>query len=118
MPEMAEELVVRWIALKIIYSDREHFGLKFKEPAPWVFDQVSGIALSKDLLVADIARMVGIPSREVLELNPKIKPSAGVLPAQVKGKTLFHSIAVPKGKGSVLLEKLKANGYLLERPKS
>ncbi len=76
-----------------------------------MFDQVTGISLTKDLPVAEISRMVEIPSREILELNPKLKPSSGVFPAQVKGKTQIHSISVPKGKGSILLEKLKADGY-------
>jgi membrane-bound lytic murein transglycosylase D len=118
LPETTEELVVRWIALKIISGHREHFGLKFKESAPLAFDQVSGITLSKDLQVADVGHMVGIASRQVLELNPKIKTTSGVFPSQFKGKTLIHSIAVPKGKGSILLEKLKSGGYVSEQPKS
>lgn len=118
LPDAAEELVVRWIALKIIFSHRDHFGLKFGESTPLVFDQVSGLTLNKDLPVAEIARMVGVPSREILEMNPKVKPSSGVFPAQVKGKAQVHSIAVPKGKGAVLLQKLRTDGYVSEAPKS
>lgn len=118
LPDPAEELVVRWIALRIIAANRGHFGLNFRDSPPLVFDQVTGLVFNKDLPVAEVARMVGLPSREILELNPKVKPSSGVFPAQIKGKTLIHSIAVPKGKGAILLEKLKAGGYVSGAPKS
>lgn len=117
LPDPAEELVVRWIALKIIAANRGYFGLNFRDASPLVFDQVTGLAFNKDLPVAEVARMVGLPSREILELNPKVKPSSGVFPAQIKGKAQIHSIAVPKGKGAILLEKLKAGGYVSEAPK-
>ncbi|MBI5251919.1 MAG: hypothetical protein HY912_20700 [Desulfomonile tiedjei] len=118
LPDVAEDLTVRCIALKIIYSNRDYFGLKFKSAPPFTCDLVADVALTKDLPVAEVARMVGIPSRVVLELNPKLKPSSGLFPAQVKGKAHVHSIAVPKGKGSVLLEKLKMDGYVMQSPKS
>ena len=41
----------------------------------FTFDQVTGLQLTKDLPIAEIARMTGVPPREILRLNPKIKPS-------------------------------------------
>lgn len=117
LPENAEDLVVRWIALWIINSHRDFYGLKFKDAPPFTFDQVTGLVLNKDLSVAEIAHMTGVPPREILELNPKIKVSAPVLPATVRGKSLTHTIAAPKGKGLILVDKLKKGGYVAESPK-
>jgi hypothetical protein len=117
LPENAEDLVVRWIALWIINSHRDVYGLKFKDSAPFTFDQVTGLVLSKDLSVAEIAHITGVPPREILELNPRIKAATPVLPAKAKGKNLSHTIAAPKGKGWVLVDKLKKEGYVAESPK-
>jgi hypothetical protein len=117
LPESAEDLVVRWMALCIINGHREFYGLRFKDAAPFIFDQVTGLVLSKDLTVAEIAHMVGVPPREILQLNPKIKAATPVLPAKALGKSLSHTIAAPKGKGWILVDKLKKGGYLDESPK-
>jgi len=117
LPETAEDLVVRWIALWIINGHREVYGLKFKGAPPFTFDQVTGLVLNKDLTVAEIAHMTGVPPREILELNPRIKAAAPVLPATSRGKSLSHTIAAPKGKGWVLVDKLKKGGYVAESPK-
>jgi membrane-bound lytic murein transglycosylase D len=110
----AEDLIVRWIALGIISAHRDQYGLAFKARPPVAFDQVTDLILAKDLSVAEIARITEITSRGVLELNPKIRSSAAALPANVNGKPYAHSIAAPKGKGWVLVEKLKTGGYLAE----
>lgn len=117
LPDNAEDLVVRWIALWIINTHREVYGLKFKDSPPFTFDQVTGLVLNKDLPVAEIAHMTGVPPREILELNPRIKATSPVLPATAKGKSVSHTIAAPKDKGWVLVEKLKKEGYLAESPK-
>ncbi len=118
LPEPAEELVARWIALKIIVSEKQYFGLDFKESHPFVFDQVAGIRLSKDLPVAVVARILNMPARELMELNPKLRPSSGIFPAEVKGTPVVHSISVPRGKGSLLLRELGKEGYIAVPPKS
>ncbi|MDQ7782450.1 MAG: hypothetical protein RDU20_06215 [Desulfomonilaceae bacterium] len=107
-----EILIPRWIALTIIGTHGPYYGLTFKKPAPLTFDQVTGLVLTKDLPIADIARMTGTPPREILKLNPKIKPSAGRFPAKVSGKNRAHTIAAPRGKGWVLVNKLKKEGFL------
>ncbi len=117
LPQNAEDFVVRWIALWIINGHRDIYGLKFKDPPPFTFDQVTGLVLSKDLTVAEIAHMTGVPSREILELNPRIKATSPTLPATARGKTLSHTIAAPKGKGWVLVDKLKKGGYVVGSPK-
>jgi len=110
--ENPELLIPRWVALTIIGSHGSSYGLKFTKPAPLTFDQVTGLILTKDLPIAEIARITGVPPREILELNPKIKPSAGLFPAKVAGKQQAHTIAAPRGKGWVLVNKLKEMGFL------
>lgn len=117
LSDNAEYLIPRWIALSIISSHRQEYGLKFKAPPPLTFDQVTGVILLKDLPIGEIARMIGVPARVILELNPKIKPSAGVFSAKVDGKRAVHTIAAPRGKGWVLVNKLKKEGFLGSAPK-
>jgi hypothetical protein len=112
LPDPAEDMIVRWIALGIIHSNREAFRLGWRAVQPATFDQVSQLILSKDLPVGEIARMSGVSAREILDLNPKIKPSSGILPARIDGKSLTHTIAAPKGKGRDVVDKLKKEGYL------
>lgn len=112
LPEDVEDLVVRWVALGIIDRNREHFGLKVKEAPPLAFDQISGVVLTKDLPLAEIARFTNTSPRLILELNPKIRPAKPLFPAVVDGKTVVHSFAAPRGKGRHLVEKLQEAGYL------
>jgi hypothetical protein len=115
LPDTAEDLIVRWIALGIINTHKEALGLKLKNIAPLTFDQITGLSLAKDLSVAEISRISGVSSREIMDMNPKLKPSAGMFPATEKGKGLTHVIAVPKGKGWLVVKKLKEAGYLSSR---
>ncbi len=112
LPEAAEEVVLRWIALYIIDSNRGAYGLRFKDAPPIVFDQIAGLALAKDLTVAEIARITHVPPREILRLNPKLKPATGAFPAKSGGKSPTHTVAAPRGTGTALLEALKKDGYL------
>ena len=112
LPDNAEDLIVRWIALGIINAHKEAFGLKLKNTPPLTFDQIAGVSLARDLPIAEISRIAGVPSREIMEINPKLKPAAGIFPALDKGKSRLHLIAVPKGKGWVVVNGLKEAGYL------
>jgi hypothetical protein len=112
LPDNAEELVVRWIAFSIISAHREAYGLRFKETPPLMFDQITALIFTKDLPVAQIAGMAGVSAREILEMNPKIKPASGLFPAKDRGRSVTHTIAVPKGKGWAVVNKLREDGYL------
>jgi membrane-bound lytic murein transglycosylase D len=112
LPDAVEDLVVRWIALSIIDDNRAEYGLRFKNGSAMTFDQLSGLVLAKDLPVAEIAQITGLSAREILRLNPKIKPSQPIFPAEMKGKKISHTLAAPRGKGKMLVEKLQQRGYL------
>jgi hypothetical protein len=117
LPENAELLIVRWIALGVIDANRNALGVDIAEAPPLTYDQVTGLLLAKDLPVSVIARMTDTPPRQIIRLNPKLKPSPGQFPAKAGGKRVSHSLAAPKGKGWALVNELRKSGYLLEKQK-
>jgi peptidoglycan lytic transglycosylase D len=117
LPANAEDLVCRWIALGIIESNPRAFGLDVSRTPPLTFDQISGLVLSKDLPVSQMAKGAGVDSLTILRLNPKIKIAKGMLPAKKKRKRISHSLAVPRGKGWNLVNYLKKKGYLAQTAK-
>lgn len=112
LPDHIEDMISRWAAFKIIGTHRSSFGLKLSDPPPLTYDNLVSIELTKDLSVADISKMIDVPSKSILELNPKIKIGSGIFPAKKNGKMLIHSIAVPSGSGKNLLDKLVEAGYV------
>ncbi|MFC1836824.1 hypothetical protein ACFL2Q_19220, partial [Thermodesulfobacteriota bacterium] len=115
LPEPAETLVARWIALAVINSNRKLYGISVKESPPLAFDSVTGLVLAKDVSIAEIARMTGVNPRKILDLNPRIKTSKGIIPATSKGKSIVHSLSAPTGKGNLLVQELRKKGYLADR---
>jgi hypothetical protein len=114
LPEVAEELVVRWMAFAIINGRRESYDIQYQDQRPFTYDQITGVSLKKDLSVADLAKILETPPREALELNPKLKGPAAFFPAADKGQTIVHSISAPKDKGSKLLNALRKEGYVAD----
>ncbi|MGO8821141.1 MAG: hypothetical protein ACLQT6_09955 [Desulfomonilaceae bacterium] len=112
LPNSVEDMLGRWAALKIIGMNKSLYGLKYADPVPLTYDNITSIELTKDLSIGDVAKFVKVSPRLILELNPKIKPNSGIFPAKVNGHPLIHSIAVPSGSGRVLLQKLQESGYL------
>lgn len=112
LPNSVEDMLGRWAALKIIGMNKSLYGLKYSDPAPLTYDNITSIELTKDLSIGDVAKFVKVPPRLILELNPKIKPNSGMFPAKINGRPLIHSIAVPSGLGRLLLQKLQESGYL------
>jgi hypothetical protein len=70
--------------------------------------------LTRDLSIGQIAQFLGLPAREVLAINPKIKANNPIFPAKVGTRIVTHTIQTPKGKGALLMEKLRQAGYLME----
>jgi hypothetical protein len=117
LPDVAEELIVRWMAFAIINGRRESYDIQFQDQRPFTYDQITGVTLKKDLSVADLARLLDTPPREALELNPKLKGPAAVFPAADHGQAIAHSIAAPKDKGNQLLNALRKEGYVADGKK-
>ncbi len=114
LPLATEQLVARWIALAIINAHRQFYDINIPPQAPLVFEQLVGIKLTRDVSIGQIAQFLGLPAREVLALNPKIKANNPIFPAKVAGRVVTHTIQTPKGKGSLLMEKLRHAGCLVE----
>ncbi len=114
LPSNIEQLITRWIALTIINAHRQFYDINVPKQAPLVFEQLVGIRLTRDLSIGQIAQFLGLPAREVLTINPKIKVNNPIFPAKVGARVVTHTIHAPKGKGSLLMEKLRSAGYLLE----
>ncbi len=112
LPDNAEEFVTRWIALGIIDSHRKTYGIKLSQPSPLTYDQVTGLLLAKDLPVSVVARITEVSSRQILEINPRVKVAKAVFPARINGKTCTHALAAPEGKGRILVKRLKEEGYI------
>jgi hypothetical protein len=112
LPSNIEQLICRWIAFTIIQSHQRFYHINIPRQTPLVFDKVMGLELSRDLSVAELAVMLGIPAREVLRLNPKLKSAVGVFPSLSSAVRLVHNINVPRGKGALLIEKLEASGHV------
>ncbi len=117
LPPNIEQLICRWIAFTIIHGHERFYHINIPRQTPLVLDKVTGLELSRDVSVAELAVMLGIPSREVLKLNPKLKSSVGTFPSLSGTMRLAHNINVPKGKGALLVEKLKASGHLTAQSK-
>lgn len=115
LPAAAESLVTRWVALAMIDGDKAFYGVQTPSPAPLSYDRVTGLILAKDLTVAQIAKLTGSSPKTILELNPRIRPGKGALPALVEGKRTPHHLSVPKGKGASLVDGLVKTGYLMEK---
>lgn len=112
LPPVTEQLITRWIALNIINTNRQFYGIDLPRQNPLVFEQLVGIRLTRDLSIAQISHLLGMPAREVLALNSKIKPTNPVFPAKVGDRVATHTMQVLKGKGALLMEKLRNEGYL------
>jgi len=114
LPLATEQLIARWIALTIINVHRQFYDINIPRQAPLVFEQLVGIRLTRDLSIGQIAQFLGLPAREVLAINPKIKANNPMFPAKVGTRIVTHTIQTPKGKGALLMEKLRQAGYLME----
>lgn len=111
LPPETEKYVPRWIALGIISSNRDFFGLKIKSGTPTSFDTLEHVKLSKDLSFADIARMLNTTPRVIWSLNSQIPFEKAVFPARNSGVIIKHTIHVPKGTGKKFLAQLNARGF-------
>ncbi len=118
LPATSEQLITRWIAFSVINAHRQFYGLHVPKQPQLVFEQLMGIKLAHDLSIAQISQFLGVPAREVLAMNPKIKPANPIFVSKVGTRFVPHTINVPKGKGALLLEKLRRANYLIETQSS
>jgi membrane-bound lytic murein transglycosylase D len=112
MPTGSETIIARLVALKLIDTHREFYGVNIKTPGPLTYDFLDRLKLRKDLPLYVVARWCGTNPRSLWELNPGVAPSAGVLPRPDKRSPSGFPLRVPKGMGRNVKKLLVKEGYL------
>ncbi|MEW6533629.1 MAG: transglycosylase SLT domain-containing protein [Thermodesulfobacteriota bacterium] len=114
MPPRSEIMIPRLIALRIIDTHRELYGVNIPTPRPLAYDFLERIKLSKDLPLHQVAQWCETNPRAIWELNPGVDPSTGILPKADKRSPLGYPLRVPKGTATKVQFMLKKDGYLAD----
>ena len=96
MPPACESVIPRLVALKIIDSHREFYGVNITPPEPAAYDFLDRLKLVKDLPLHVVAKWCGTNPRSIWELNPGVDPSTGVLPVPDKRSPSGFPLRVPR----------------------
>lgn len=112
LPEETEKYVPRLIAMWIISTNREFYGIKVPSRGSVAFDTLTKVRLRKDLSFAAMAKLLQTSPRKVWKLNAQISPARLVFPARSGQKTIAHTIRVPKGLAGRFHSQLAAHGYV------
>ncbi len=118
LPAETERYVPRWIALWLIYTHRDFYGVRVPPQPSGSFDTLHNVKLDKNLSINALAKMLDSTPREMWLLNSQIPPEKAVFPAK-SGKTkITHTIHAPKGTKAKLAAQLAAHGYIdVKKPK-
>jgi membrane-bound lytic murein transglycosylase D len=112
LPRETEDYVPRWIALHLIDTNREFYGIEIDDISPLDFDTLEHVRLSRDLPLSVVATLSGCSIRFIREINRALGIGAGSFRAKKNGKTVDHTIHVPAGFREPILDYLKAKSYL------
>ncbi|MBM4328462.1 MAG: hypothetical protein FJ118_15025 [Deltaproteobacteria bacterium] len=114
MPPRSEIMIPRLIALKIIATHRDLYGVNVATPPPLAYDFLERIKLGKDLPLHQVAQWCETNPRAMWELNPGVDPTTGILPKADKRNPLGYPMRVPKGAGAKVQSMLKKDGYVAD----
>jgi peptidoglycan lytic transglycosylase D len=112
MPHYSEIIIPRLVALKIIDSHRDYYGVDVPKLRAQSFDSLDRLKLLKDLPLYVVAKWCSTDPRSIWELNPGVDPSTGTLPKPDLRNPSGFPLRVPKGKGRLVMKRLKKEGYL------
>ncbi len=112
MPPYSDVLIPRLIALKLIDTHRQFYGVDVRPLPPLRYDFLDRLKLQKDLPLHVVAKWCGTNPRSLWEINPGVDPSSGVLPKADKRSPTGFPLRVPKGKGKTVRRMLTLDGYL------
>lgn len=112
LPSYSEVVIPRLVALKMIDTHREFYGVHIPPLPPLAFDNLDRLKLIKDLPLHVVAKWCGTNARSIWELNPGVDPSTGVLPKPDRRSPSGFPLRVPKGMGTRVKQLLVKEGYL------
>lgn len=112
LPSKSESIIPRLVALKIIDTHRELYGVDVKTPPPLKYDFLGRVKLKKDLPLRVVAQWCGIDARAMWTLNPGVDPSVGILPKADARSPNGYPLRVPDGWGAKVKQRLIKEGYL------
>jgi hypothetical protein len=112
MPPYSEILIPRVVALKIIDTHREFYGVDVPVLPALAFDSLDRLKLLKDLPLHVVAKSCDTNPRAIWEINPGVDPSVGILPVADKRSPSGFPLRVPKGMGQKTRQLLVRDGYL------
>jgi hypothetical protein len=112
VPTRSETLIPRLVALKIVDTHRELYGVNVKTPPRLAYDFLGRIKLRKDLPLHVVAKWCKTSPRQIWQLNPGVNSALGILPQADSKNPEGYPLRVPKGLGSQVRSLLVKEGYL------
>jgi membrane-bound lytic murein transglycosylase D len=112
MPSYSEVLIPRLIALRLVDTHRDFYGVEVPPLPALSYDFFDRLKLLKDLPLHVVAKWSGTNPRAVWELNPGVDPSTGILPKADKRSPLGFPLRVPKGMQGKVRQALVGEGYI------
>lgn len=112
MPSYSEVLIPRLIALRLVDTHRDFYGVEVPPLPVLSYDLFDRLKLLKDLPLYVVANWCGTNPRAIWELNPGVDPSTGILPKADKRSPSGFPLRVPKGKGNQVRQALIREGYV------
>lgn len=112
MPPSSEVLIPRVVALKVIDTHKEFYGISVVPLAHLTYEYLDRIKLEKDLPLHVVAHWCGVNPRLVWELNPGVDPLSGILPKADKTFPQGLPLRVPQGMRQKVTHLLAKEGYV------
>lgn len=112
MPPYSDVAIPRLVALKLIDTHRDFYGVEVPPLKPLAVDTLTQVRLARDLPLQVVAKWCGTNPRAIWELNPGVDPSTGVLPKADKRNPAGYPLRAPKGMGARVRTMLAKEGYL------
>lgn len=112
VPSYSETFIPKLVALKIIDTHKDFYGLSVSQHSPLQYDSLDRLKLLKELPIHVVAKWCGMVPRALWELNPGVDPASGVLSMNDKRAGAGAFLRVPKGLGQKVREHLVRDKYL------
>jgi len=112
LPLETEEYVPRWIALFLIGTNREYYGIQVPRVRALEFETLEKITLEKDLPLKVLASLTASSVRDLRGLNGALRNGEHSFKARRGSSGLVHTIHVPMGCRESVMKDLRSRAYL------